>query len=221
MRKMIVNGYVYPFVEPWILNQAAPYLTFLSLFTYGMTAEGELILLENTAPADLVRPYGVRPLMVLSAISDDSEAGRKAASAVFRNVEAQNRVIEEILQTLQAENLYGVDFDFEFVLPQDRDHYTTFVRRARERLNPLGYVVTVALAPKISSDQKGLLYEGHDYGGMGQAANLVLLMTYEWGYTYGHRCYMSGTQIYQRVNFKGKGSFVPPASFCLSVNRLS
>lgn len=185
MRKMIVNGYVYPLVEPWILNQAAPNLTFLSLFTYGMTAEGNLVSLKNTAPADLVRPYGVESLMVLSALSDNGEAGREAAVAVFRNEEAQNRVIDQILKTLQEENLFGVDFDFEFVPAQDRDNYTTFVKRTRERLNPLGYVVTVALAPKISSDQKGLLYQGHDYGGMGAAANLVLLMTYEWGYTYG------------------------------------
>lgn len=43
----------------------------------------------------------------------------------------------------------------------------------------------MALAPKTSSEQKGLLYEGKDYSGLGQAANGVLLMTYEWGYTYG------------------------------------
>ena len=29
-----------------------------------------------------------------------------------------------------------------------------------------------------------MLYEGKDYGGLGAAANSVLLMTYEWGYTY-------------------------------------
>ena len=33
--------------------------------------------------------------------------------------------------------------------------------------------------------QPGLLYEGHDYARLGQAADYVLVMTYEWGYTYG------------------------------------
>ena len=51
-------------------------------------------------------------------------------------------------------------------------------------MNEYGIWVSVALAPKTSSDQKGLLYEGKDYGGLGAAANSVLLMTYEWGYTY-------------------------------------
>jgi len=41
------------------------------------------------------------------------------------------------------------------------------------------------LAPKTSADQPGLLYEGKDYRALGQVADHVLLMTYEWGYTFG------------------------------------
>lgn len=48
-----------------------------------------------------------------------------------------------------------------------------------------GYQVSVALAPKTSSGQPGLLYEGMDYEKLGNAADHVFLMTYEWGYTYG------------------------------------
>lgn len=59
------------------------------------------------------------------------------------------------------------------------------MREAAERMNALGYPVSVALAPKTSAGQKGLLYEGKDYRGLGQAADHVLLMTYEWGYKYG------------------------------------
>jgi len=40
----------------------------------------------------------------------------------------------------------------------------------------------VALAPKTSGEMTGLLYEAHDYPAIGAIADLVLLMTYEWGY---------------------------------------
>lgn len=66
-----------------------------------------------------------------------------------------------------------------------KDQYVELVRKIRETLNSRGYYVTVALAPKISADQQGSVYPGHDYPGMGEAADYVLLMTYEWGYTYG------------------------------------
>ena len=46
----------------------------------------------------------------------------------------------------------------------------------------MGYTVMVALAPKTSAGQPGLLYEAHDYAALGAAADDVLLMTYEWGY---------------------------------------
>ena len=45
--------------------------------------------------------------------------------------------------------------------------------------------MSVALAPKTSDTQAGLLYAGKDYRLLGEAADSVLLMTYEWGYTYG------------------------------------
>ena len=70
-------------------------------------------------------------------------------------------------------------------LMKQRDAFTAFVRQAAETMRANGYHTSVALAPKTSADQMGLLYEGKDYRAIGEAADHVLLMTYEWGYTYG------------------------------------
>jgi len=42
----------------------------------------------------------------------------------------------------------------------------------------------VALAPKTFANQPGLLYEAHNYPAAGTIADMVFLMTYEWGYTH-------------------------------------
>lgn len=86
---------------------------------------------------------------------------------------------------MQTKGYRALDVDFEFVPPTDKQAYIDFVRKLTTTLNPLGIIVNVALAPKTSSGQPGLLYEAHDYAGLGSVANEVLLMTYEWGYTYG------------------------------------
>lgn len=117
--------------------------------------------------------------MVLTPLDSQGVFSNELVKALLENIEAQEQLIENILSTVKRKGLFGVDFDFEYVFPENRDSYTDLVRRARERLNTEGYLVTVALAPKTSADQEGLLYQGHDYGGMGQAANLALLMTYE------------------------------------------
>ena len=67
---------------------------------------------------------------------------------------------------------------------EDRGAYTSFVAGLTERMNAEGYPVSAALAAKTSDSQKGALYEGIDYAGLGAAANSVFLMTYEWGYRY-------------------------------------
>ena len=43
----------------------------------------------------------------------------------------------------------------------------------------------LAAWPKTSREQAGTLYEGHDYAAVAANTDAVLLMTYEWGYTYG------------------------------------
>lgn len=82
-------------------------------------------------------------------------------------------------------DLAGVDFDFEYIPRENREQYVELVDRTRQELAPIGAIVTVAMAPKASPEQGGILYEGHDYSGMGQAADYLLIMTYEWGYTFG------------------------------------
>jgi spore germination protein len=78
-----------------------------------------------------------------------------------------------------------VDVDFEYLPGQLAAAYAAFLRRLGQLLHPQGRFLWAALAPKTSAQQPGLLYEGHDYGAVGAAADAVLLMTYEWGYTFG------------------------------------
>ncbi|HQE66999.1 MAG TPA: glycosyl hydrolase family 18 protein, partial [Bacillota bacterium] len=69
--------------------------------------------------------------------------------------------------------------------PENREDYNNFLRKVSSRLRPLGYSITTALAPKTAADQPGLLYEAHDYPVHGALVDHVILMTYEWGYTFG------------------------------------
>ena len=101
------------------------------------------------------------------------------------DADAQDALVQSILETVQARHYFGLDVDFEYVLPEQREAYAAFITRLREALNPLGCPVIVALAPKTSAAQRGLLYEAHDYALLGAAANAMFLMTYEWGYAYG------------------------------------
>lgn len=179
-----VNGYAYPFIDQALLRRELPYLTNLTPFTYGITPEGGLVDLDDQTMIAEAKKMGVAPLMHLSTLTEEGGFSNELSHLVFTDQGVQDRLVENIKNQIRERGYTGLDVDFEYVLPQDAAPYASFIDRLRRELNPLGYQVIVALAPKTSREQRGLLYEGHDYQALGQAANQLLLMTYEWGYTY-------------------------------------
>ena len=179
------NGYAYPYIDGALLDAELPYLSYMTPFTYGISQSGGLLPLSDEALLDAAARHGTAGLMHLSSLTEEGGFSNERSSLLLNSFEAQTRLIGDVIETLRAKSYYGLDVDFEFVFPQERTLYADFIRRLRETLNPLGYPVVVALAPKTRADQPGLLYEAHDYALLGAAANAVLLMTYEWGYTYG------------------------------------
>jgi spore germination protein len=186
-QKLYVIGYAYPFIQKDILREALLYLDELLVFSYGFTTNGEL--LPPQIPEDwmiqLAWQMNVRPILVLTPFCDQRTFNNQLVKQVSENWEVQQNLIQNLLETVREKGYAGVDVDFEYILPEDREGYVAFVERLREVMNQEDYQVSVALAPKTSEEQKGLLYEGMDYGPLGASANQVFLMTYEWGYMYG------------------------------------
>ena len=183
--EIVTNGYAYPHIRRDTLLASLPYMSCLTPFTYGITAAGRLLPLQDAALLESARSLGAAPLMHLSSITEEGGFSNQRSSLILNNPALQGPLIDEIAATAAEKGYRGVDVDFEFVPPEEREEYAAFVRRLRERLAPLRLPVIVALAPKTSAGQRGLLYEAHDYALLGAAADFVLLMTYEWGYTYG------------------------------------
>lgn len=181
---MEVNGYSYTFINRETLRKTLPYLTFLTVFTYGFTPEGELIIPDDTELVNTAKAYNVAPIMLISTLGEDGVFNNNLSSALFASEEAQSKLIANIIENMRAKGYRGLDIDFEFVYPEEKDAYVAFVRKTATALRAEGYITIVSLAPKTSADQPGLLYEAHDYRRLGEAADAVLLMTYEWGYKY-------------------------------------
>ena len=182
-----ISGYAYPFIEPYILREVLLYIDEILIFSYGFTAEGELIppQIDETWVIQEAWNQQVEPILVLTPFAETGTFNSGLIQILSENETVQDNLIENLLETVREKGYVGVDVDFEYIRPEDRVGYADFVNRLRETMNENGYRVSVALAPKTSSYQKGLLYEAMDYHLLGQSANTVFLMTYEWGYTYG------------------------------------
>ena len=177
------NGYAYPFIRPRELSAVLPYMSYVTPFTYGITAQGGLLPLDDGRILSEAARLGSAPLMHLSTLTEDDSFSSERAVQLLSDPQRQEELITQIEAIVAQKGYQGVDVDFEYIPGTQREAYAAFIERLRERLSPLP--VLVALAPKTRADQPGLLYEGHDYALLGAAADYVLLMTYEWGYTYG------------------------------------
>lgn len=185
-RPATVGGYAYPFISPYVLSQSLPYLTDLFIFSYGFTTEGVLIPppINPDWMISAALLQGVRPILTLTPFDASGQFSNYLISVVINDPTSVERLISEVVNELQIKGYQGVDVDFEFIRAEDRDAFVAFVARMQEAVSALGYETSVALAPKTSADQQGLLYEGKDYPGLGAVADYVLLMTYEWGYKF-------------------------------------
>lgn len=184
-REIAVNAYVFPSVDRAVLRKALPYLTYVTIFGARPTVDGGLDETDDGELIELARQYGVAPMLLVSSLSERGTYSSELAARILSDKGTQAMLIEEIATALTRKRYAGVEMDFQYLPRAMAKEYVEFVRTLKKRLSEGGYRTVVSLSPKTASDQGGLLYEGHDYRGMGDASDHTFLMTCQWGNSYG------------------------------------
>ncbi|MBE5735487.1 MAG: LysM peptidoglycan-binding domain-containing protein [Clostridiales bacterium] len=181
---VVVNGYMLPGITSSVLQSTLPYLTYLSIFSYEVLPDGDLRPINDSRYVDIARNSGVKPLMTVTNIGGDGFSG-DIAHELFVSENATNNFVSNVLDIMAREGYYGLNVDFEYLHPEDRQLYNDFLANLSTVLHQNGYILAVAVAPKTSDNMQGVLYEAHDYMRIGEVSDIVIIMTYEWGYLYG------------------------------------
>jgi spore germination protein len=189
-RSAEINAYVEPLggtVTPALeqsARKAAPFLTYLAPFNFRIQRNGTLQAPPLNNFSAIARANKATLMMVVTNL----EAGQFSAELgriILTNQEVQNRLLDNIIATAKRLNFRDIHFDMEFLPPELKENYASFLRKAKARLSAEGLLMSVALAPKTSAAQVGEWYTAHDYRAIGQIADFVVLMTYEWGFSGG------------------------------------
>ena len=80
MKTIVVSGYAYPSIEPWVLSSWLPDLTFLGNFSYGITTEGGVVDLKDENLTAAANGAGVKPLMVLTPLDETGTFNESAGA---------------------------------------------------------------------------------------------------------------------------------------------
>jgi spore germination protein len=189
-RNAEINAYVEPLggtVKPELevaTREAATLLTYLAPFSFQIQRDGTLKEpLLNNFPS-IASENQVTLMMVVTNL-EGGQFSDELGRIILTNESLQNTLLNNILAAAKKYNFRDIHFDLEFLRPEDRERYNAFLRKAKARLSAEGYLLSTALAPKTSAEQKGLWYEAHDYKAHGEIVDFVVIMTYEWGYSGG------------------------------------
>ena len=192
-----VNGYALPSISNTTLEASLQNLTYLSPFSYQATSTGELVPLQDERLLTAVSSSQALSNMVVTNITQDG-FDSDLASTILNNQNVRNTLINNIISVVTAKNYNGVNIDFEYIYAQDRNNYTNFLRELKSELNKINIPLSVAVAPK-DRELTGTLYAGHDYKAIGEIADRVIIMTYEWGYIYGEPQAISPKNLVEKV----------------------
>lgn len=212
-----LGGYAYPSIDPTLLDRTLPLVNALMPFTYGFKENGDLVVLNDRALLSSASVYGTFPVMHLSTLTENDNFSVELANLLFDSPSLQQTLINNVLSNMREKGYRALDIDFEFLGAENALRYADLVSLFRQRLNAEGYGVITALAPKVSETQRGILYEGHNYKALGEAANALLLMTYEWGYTFGPPLAVSPINQVRRV-IEFAITQIPPSKLFLGIS---
>lgn len=168
-----------------IVSDVGTDLTYLSPFSYEVKEDGSLNPPNDTEVLNAAQTKGVLPLMTITNFHKVKRFSPDIAHPVLAEPGIQQKLFNNILETMKKKNYRGLNIDFEYVYQRDKELFNQFIQKAADLMHRNGYVATSAVAPKYNSEQKGLQYEAHDYALHGKVLDFVILMTYEWGYTGG------------------------------------
>ncbi len=184
MGNVISSGFAYPETDESVLRRTLPYLTRLSIFTYGISSDGSLVEANDERLIELAKYYNVQPVMVISSRTEDGRFNSENFKRILDSESSTSEYIENIARAVLSKGYAGVEADFEYLGNEYADKYSDFINDLRSRLDADNIFLTVDLAPKTSDEMAGSLYEGLDYSELGENSDYSFLMTYEWGYKY-------------------------------------
>ena len=162
-----------------------PYLTYLTIFSYSVTAEGEIINIDDTEIIKIAKEYGAAPIIMLTGLANNQTEEINVTHNDLLSQVKQEQFFNNLLIFLKAKGYYGVNINTPYIYPQDRNLYVDFITRFANRVNSEGFKVYNTISLSAFEITTGTIYKGLEYARIGQAVNGTVLISYEWGYATG------------------------------------
>lgn len=179
-------GFIVPYApESFIpvLNQIANNLTYLAIVSYSLTEEGNtyLLLNDNEIIAESKR-LNVTPLLMIRNFTNE-EFSPELIGKVLENPLYRQNLINSLMEFITQKGYGGVSIDFEFIPPPRRTDFNLFLYELKRALGSL--ILHVNVHAKTEDIPTNRIIGAYDYEAIGEVADIVAVMTIDYGYPTG------------------------------------
>ena len=178
------NGYAFPYINQAILRKTLPFLTYLSIFSYSISAEGELNNIDDMEIINLAKAYGVAPIMVISSITATGAASNDILHSLLNDQEKVNLLIDNILNVLRSKGYYGVNIDIPNVSPEDTPVFNSIISEISDRLHSENFKIFITITPITFEIYADPSHQIPDFTEIGMKVDGINLLSYSWGRSY-------------------------------------
>ncbi|TCJ03453.1 glycosyl hydrolase family 18 protein [Cytobacillus praedii] len=166
-----------------VLNQIANNLTYLSIVSYSLTDEGfAYILLDDSELITESKRLNVIPLLMIRNFVND-EFSPELIGRVLENPRYRQNLINSLMSFILQKGYGGVSIDFEFIPPPRRLDFNLFLIELKGALGSL--ILHVNVHAKTEDIPTNRIIGAYDYEAIGRAADIVAVMTIDYGYPTG------------------------------------
>ena len=148
----------------------------ISPFWYDVASTGKIKLLNNSENFNMISYALSKHITITPLISNEFDA--KLVSTIVNNPNLMQRHIQTIVNKVLSEDYSGIDLDYENILAADQNNFTLFVQELAKALHQKNKVLFVTLAPKTKASE----HPGQDYKAIGEAADKVRIMAYDYSW---------------------------------------
>ena len=186
-RTIETSGYTFSYIDQSVLIKTLPFLSYLTIFNYRATREGDLVTIADDADViQLAKTYGVAPMMFVSTITEEGTIIREVTQNILNNSSVQDRLIDNILQMIKTKGYYGVNMYIEDITPDNINSIVEYIRVASAKFRSEGYRVLVTTTPIMNIDRPIVSFEKLDYSRLSGYVDGILFASYDWARFYSY-----------------------------------
>lgn len=184
--QMSTLGFVVPSLSQAFLSifeNIARNLTFLAVVGYSFTKEGNAYAgIDDTVIVTRSKELNVIPLLLIQNTTSEGFS-KELAGKVLGNPAYRANLVASLVNLMVKRGFGGISIDLEFIPPPQREDFNTFLRELKAAMG--ASILHVNVHAKTEDIPTNPIIGAYDYKSIGEIADIVAVMTIDYGYPGG------------------------------------